>query len=178
MWRIILLGLLLQGCKNPFRRRLPQIKMPSIETADIVNDWALYASYAGGLLIFFAVICLVWVPKKEIAVRLFANGFAFLVVGRLMAFFGDYMGWLLLGCVITGVVFNSARVEKWLAKIGIRIDINRDNVIGTARTGKPTVVSEEHEPTASPVVADNEYDAHTTVRCDRDSTPVNNDSVP
>lgn len=136
--------MVISGCKNPFRRKLPQIKIPTVETGDVVNDWALYASYAGGLLIFFAVICLVWVPKKEIAVRLFVNGFAFLAVGRLMAFFGDYMGWILLACLLTGIVFNSARVEKWLAKVGIRIDINRDGMIGTTRTAirEP----EEHPP--------------------------------
>lgn len=138
MFRCLLISYLclLSSCGS---RKIPTINLPHITPGEIVHDWANYASYAGGMLIFASVLCMVWVSDKSIAVRLFANGFAFIAVAKLMSFLGVYMGWILLLCLISYVVLNAARVEKILAKMGLRIDINRDGVIGTHTTNRHEV---------------------------------------
>lgn len=122
-------SLLLCSCYSS--PRIPTVSFETITPENIVHNWAQYAAYAGGLLIFIGVICFVWVNPKSIAVRCMANGFAFVIVSRLMSFLGDYMGWCLLVCLLAGLIFNVKRVEKMLAKMGWRVDLNRDGRIGT-----------------------------------------------
>ena len=159
-------ALAISGCKNPFRVRLPQIPIKSCEPEDIVHSWALYFTWGGGMAILCGIIWLLWLPKKEIAVRLFAMGGVFMIAGRLMDFIGDYMGWIVVVCCFFGFIFNTARAEKLLAKCGFRWDINRDGIIGTERTGKP--VTDEFEPTDPMSDADTEIITLTT---DDDTTP-------
>jgi len=95
------------------------------------HDWAMYCAYAGGLLCFFGVIALVWAKDKSVGIRCFVNGFLFVIVSRLMQFVSCHLGWCLLLCVLTGILFNLTRVEKMLMKIGIYLDLNRDGKYGT-----------------------------------------------
>lgn len=129
--------LLLGGCRNPFSGpRLPSVSFPTVNVTDQVYDWATLYTYAGGLSVFFGIVAFCFIKEKSIAVRLLFMGFIFIMAGQTMEILGDYMEWILLLCLFAGVIFNAARVEKFLYNRGIEIDINRDGIYGTTRTGK------------------------------------------
>lgn len=180
MYRLALFCLLMQGCRNPFsfRSRMPNLKFPCIDPETIEHDWATYFSWGGGLCIFFGIICLVWVSKKEIAIRLFAMGFVFMVVGRMMDFFSNHFGWIALVCVVFGILFNTDRVEKLLSKMGLDWDINGDKIIGTKRTGKPIDSQADPEPESLPDAEGIFDEDETAILPALDSTPADTDDFP
>jgi len=129
---------MLSGCGA--QSRIPKISnLPSfsdVVPAEQFYNWANLAAYAGGLLVFCGVIAFVWAKDKSIGVRCIANGFLFVLVAKLMEYVSDHLGWFLFLSVITFIIFNLQRVEKMLMRFNIRVDLNRDGMIGTGSVRK------------------------------------------
>ena len=53
-----------------------------------------------------------------------------------MEYVSDHLGWFLFLSVITFIIFNLQRVEKMLMRFNIRVDLNRDGMIGTGSVRK------------------------------------------
>lgn len=122
--------------------------------------WAYWAANVGGFLIILSVIFMIWLSDKKIAMRTFANGILFGMVAKAIEILGANMGWLLLLSIPIGIIMNLPTVEGLLAKMGWRIDLNRDGKIDdeTIRKVKEIETEVEIEPTPADWFEDTDTD--------------------